>query len=144
VAVNQQPALRRALVTSKPGESPGDEQVEGQVRKGKLGGQAESKSVGRGEKSKGRAKKSKSEMKRRDAERHQLERMCSLFKAPKRGWTRKEALSLGEINFLIDGSDGSLTDLVPGILLRLYGPEAFPPGFVVVRPAAPGCRLTVD
>ena len=144
MAVNHQPTLRRAQVTSKPGQSLGGEQAEGQARKGKSGRRAgkgrlegrggKSESEGRAKKS---AKKSETEKLRRDTERIHLERMCSLFKAPKNGWTRTEALSLGETNFLIDESDESLTNFVSVVLFRLYGPEAFAPGFVVVRPAAP-------
>ena len=96
---------------------------------------------GKESESEGRAKKSaktKREKLRRDTERIHLERMCSLFKAPTNGWTRIEALSLGETNLLIDESDESLTDFVSVVLFRLYGPEAFAPGFVVVRPTAPG------
>ena len=99
VAVNQRPALRRSLFKSGPGQSLGDEQTEGQVGKGKSGGQGEKSGLeGRREKSKseGRTRKSKTEMVRRGAERHELERMCSLFRARGKGWTRKEVLSLGE------------------------------------------------
>ena len=140
MAVNQQPALRRVLVTPEPGQGPGEEQAKRHARKGKSADQVgKSKPEGRSEeiKSKERANKRESEMVRRGAERHELERMCSLFKAPRNGWTRKEALSLGEINFLIDGIDEPFTNFVPVVLFRLYGPEAFPPGFVVVRSTAP-------
>ena len=141
MAVNQQPTLRRALFTSRVGQGPGDEQAEGQVETGKSGNLAgKNKSEGRSKEtdSKGRDRKRESEMVRRGAERHELERMCALFKAPGKGWTRREALSLGEINFLIDGNNESLTNFVPVVLFRLYGPEAFPPGFVVVRPTTLG------
>ena len=95
MAVNQGPSLRRLVVTSEPKQSAGDEQAERRTRKGKS------------------AKKSQSEAVRRDAERCQLQRMCLLFKAPRNGWTRKEVLSLGEIAFLIDEHDESLTKIYP-------------------------------
>ena len=140
MAVNQQPALRGVLVTSEPRQGPRDEQAEGRFRKGKSRdqtGKSEPEGRSKETKSKERANKRESEMVRRGAERHELERMCSLFKAPRNGWTRKEALSLGEINFLIDGIDEPFTNFDPVVLFRLYGPEAFPPGFVVVRSTAP-------
>ena len=120
------------MITSEPKQRADDEQTERQARKGK--------SVERAGKikSEGRAKKCKSEAVRRDAERHQLERMCLLFNAPKSGWTRREVLSLGKITFLIDGRDELLTNLIPVVLFRLYGSEAFQPGFIKVRSAAPG------
>ena len=96
------------------------------------------KSVERTEKIKSetKAKKSESEAVRRDAERYHLERMCLLFRAPAKGWTRKEVLSLGKITFHIDGRDESLTNFFPVVLFRLYGSEAFQPGFVQVHPTA--------
>jgi len=132
VAVNQRPSLRRLVVTSQPKQRMGDDQTEGQTRKGK--------SVERTRKVKPetQAKKTKSEAVRRDAERYHLERMCLLFRAPAKGWTRREVLSFGKITFLIDGRDGLLTNIIPAVLFRIYGAEAFQPGFVEVRPTAPG------
>jgi len=150
VAVNHQPTLRRALFLSKPGQSSGDEQAEGQARKGKSGRRAGKSGLewrGKQSESEGRAKKSaKSEREklRRDTEWIHLERMCSLFKAPTNGWTRTEALSLGETNLLIDWSDESLTDFVSVVLFRLYGPEAFAPGSSWSVPLHRRCKYTVD
>ena len=104
MAVNQGPSLRRLVVTSGSKQRADDEQAERQSRKGK--------SVERAGKAKS-AKKSQSEAVRRDAERCQLQRMCLLFKAPRNGWTRKEVLGLGEIAFLIDECDESLTEFYP-------------------------------
>lgn len=105
-------------------------------KRGKAGEQ------GKGEaeegKSEKRAKKSKAERAKRDEERVHLERMCSLFKAPRKGWTKREVLSLGEKIFLIDGRDESLTNFVPVVLFRLYGPDAFPRDFIKVRPTTSG------
>jgi len=89
VAVNQGPSLRRVAVASKPKQGAGNEQVELQTRKGKSAERAKTKSEARD-------KKRKSEAVRRDAERCQPERVCLLSKAPRTGWTRKEALSLGK------------------------------------------------
>ena len=132
MAVNQGPSLRRLVVTSRPKQRAGGEQTEGQARKGK--------SVARTGKTKPetQAKKSESEAVRRDAERYQLERMCLLFRSPAKGWTRKEVLSLGKITFLIDGRDELLTNFIPVVLFRLYGSEAFQPGFIQVRPTVTG------
>ena len=123
MAVNQLPALRRMAATSKPKQRKAGKRAEGQGEK---------------RTTEGRAKKSEAEILRRGGERQHLERMCSLFKAPEKGWTKKQALSLGEIIFLIDGCDGSLTDFVPVTLFGLYGPEAFPLGFVKVRSTTSG------
>ena len=121
MAVNQEPALRRTAVAPEPRQRTG-ELGEGLAEKGK---------------SEGRARKSKTERARRDVERHHMERICSLFRAHGKGWMKKEVLSLGEIIFLIDGCDESLTNFVPVVLFRLYGPGVFPPNFVEVRPAVP-------
>ena len=120
------------MVASESKQRTGGEQAERRTRKGK--------SVDRAGKTKSeaRAKKSESEAARRDAERRQLERMCLLFKAPRNGWTRKEVLSLGKITFLNNERDKSLTNLIPALLFRLYGSEAFQPGLIEVRPTAPG------
>ena len=132
-AVNDRPALRRLTVTSEPKKRKAGKQVEARTEEEK------SKERVKKEKSEARAaKKSLSEAVRRDAERVHLERMSALFQAPKHGWTRKEALCLGEINFLIDGCDESLTNFAPVALYRLYGPDAFPRDFVKVRPATSG------
>jgi len=50
-------------------------------------------------------KKNGSEKARRNSERHHLERISRLFKAPRQLWSKKEVLILGEIIFLIDGCD---------------------------------------
>jgi len=129
------------VVASEPKQRAGGEQAERRARKGKSVDRAtKGKSVDRAGKtrSEARAKKTESEAARRDAERCQLERMCLLFKAPSNGWTRKEVLSLGKIIFLNNGRDGSLTNLIPAALFRLYGSDAFQPGFIEVRPTAPG------
>ena len=120
------------MVTSGPKQKAGSEQTEGRARKGK--------SVERTGKIKSetQVKKSQSEAVRREAERCHLERMCLLFKAPAKGWTRKEVLSLGKITFFIDGYDELLTTFIPVVLFRLYGSEAFQPGFVQVRTTATG------
>ena len=131
MAVNQGPSLRRVAVASEPKQRAGDKQVELQTRKGKSAERAKTKSEARD-------KKRKSEAVRRDAERCQLERMCLLFRAPRNGWTRKEVLSLGKITFLTDGRDESLTSLIPAVLFRIYGSEAFQPGLIEVHPTAPG------
>jgi len=150
VAVNSKPSLRKTPGRSKPVQEVGDEQEEGQAEpkakgKGKARAEGIARHKGKGRakeedqaKEDGRAKKSKSEALRRNAEQFHLERVCLLFSAPQNGWTKKEALSLGELIFLIDGWDQSLTDLVPAVLLLFYGPSVFPPGFIQVRPTAPG------
>ena len=79
--MNQQPALRKAPGTSKLGQRTG-------------GGRTEKV-----------AKKNESEKVRRDGERHHLERISRLFKAPQQAWSKKDVLSLGKLIFLIDGRD---------------------------------------
>jgi len=150
VAVNQRPSLRKTPGRSKPVQEAGGEQEEGPAEpkakgkgKARAEGIAQHKGKGRAReegqaKEEGRAKKSKLEALRRDTERFHLERVCLLFSAPQNGWTKKEALSLGELIFLIDGCDQSLTDFVPAVLFLFYGPSVFPPGFIQVRPTAPG------
>ena len=78
-------------------------------------------------------KKSAAEKGRRDRERHHLERISRLFKAPEQHWAKKDVLGLGKIIFLIDGRGQSLTKFVPAVIFLLYGSEAFPPSCVEVR-----------
>ena len=79
--MNQRPALRQSANTSKPGQRM---DVKGKERQ---------------------VKKNKSEKARRDCERHYLDRISRLFKAPQQQpqWAKKDVLSLGETIFLIDG-----------------------------------------
>ena len=83
------------------------------------------------------AKKNGLEKGRRDRERHHLERTSRLFRAPERYWSEKEVLSLGEINFLIDGPNQLLTKSVPAVSFLLYA-ETFPHDFVDVPPTTAG------
>ena len=99
MAVNQQPSLRRWVSMVKPKqETDGDgEEEEGQVE-----AKAEEEAEGNGKgKGKGRAEKEgrakKRERLRRNTECFHLERICFLFGAPRKGWTRKDALGLGEL-----------------------------------------------
>ena len=107
--VNQQPTLRQSAGSSKPGRETGREKKE--------------KSVKKNGKEKGR----------RDTERHHLERISRLFRATGQRWSKKDVLSLGKKNFLIDGCEQTLTKSVPAALFLLYGSEAFPRDFVEVR-----------
>jgi len=91
-----------------------------------------------GEQAGKRTKKNGSEKARRGSERHHLERISRLFKAPQQLWSKKDVLSLGESMFLIDGRNLLLTKFVPAVLFRLYGAEAFPRDFIEVRPISSG------
>ena len=84
-------------------------------------------------------KKNEAEKERRSGERYHIARMSRLFRVPvsRQPWSKKDVLSLGKIIFLIDGSEYSLTKSVPVALFLLYGPAAFPRGFVEVFPIAP-------
>ena len=76
-AVNPQPALLQASSASKAGTKGRDKRSERQERRNQM------------------------EKNRRERERHQLERITRLFKVASSGkpWSRKNALSLGEILF---------------------------------------------
>ena len=85
-------------------------------------------------------KKNGTEKARRNSERHHLDRISRLFKAPQQRpqWSKKEVLILGESIFLIDGRNRLLTKFAPAVLFLLYGPDLFPRDFVEVRPNVPG------
>ena len=71
--VNQQPALRHSVIAPE--------------------------AVGKtnGKQTERRRKRNELEKGRRDRERHQVERISRLFKASERAWSKKDALTLGEI-----------------------------------------------
>ena len=107
MAVNQDPSLRRSPGTSKQGTDDGEEEgqadeeaeeeaeaEEEEEAEGKGKGRANGKGKGRAKKE-GRAKKG--ERLRRNTECDHLERICFLFGAPRKGWTKKDALGLGEL-----------------------------------------------
>lgn len=79
-------------------------------------------------------KRSQAEQRRRENERHHLERISRLFKAPK-PWLKREVLSLGEMIFHVFWGDRSLTKRIPAVVFLLYGSAPFPQDFVDVRPA---------
>lgn len=83
-----------------------------------------------------RVKKNGTEKARRDSERHHLDRISRLFKAPQQRpqWSKKEVLILGESILLIDGGNRLLTKFAPAVLFLFYGPDAFPHDFVEARP----------
>ena len=89
-----------------------------------------------GKQSERRAKRSKTEKERRDRERCQLERMSRLFKVSPnlKVWSRKDVLSLGKMISRVLGGDRLLTKLDSAVLFLLYGPTAFPRGFIEIRP----------
>ena len=76
--VNPGLALRQTTNASKPGRKTSERQKEKQVEK------------------------NGSEKGRRDRERYHIERIGRLFRAPQQLWSKKDVLSLGKINFLID------------------------------------------
>ena len=81
-------------------------------------------------------KRNKGERERRERERHQLERISRLFKVASQSklWSRKDVLSLGEIMSCVLGCDRrSLTKFDSAVVFLLYGPAAFPQGFIEVR-----------
>lgn len=77
-------------------------------------------------------KRSETEKARRLNGRYHVQRMSLLFKSG-RTWSKKDLLSLGEIIFRIDGWDRLLTEFTPAVIFLLYGPTAFPQGFVQVH-----------
>jgi len=101
MAVNQEPSLRRSPGTSKPKQGTDGEEEEGQAdeeaEEEAEEEEAEGKGKGKGRAKEGRAKKCKWEKLRRNTECDHLERICFLFGAPRKGWTRKDALGLGEL-----------------------------------------------
>lgn len=82
-------------------------------------------------------KRNQSEKARRGTERSHIERISRLFRAPGRIWSKKDALGLGEMIFLVDECDWLLTKCVPAVLFLLYGHAAFPRGVVEVLPNPP-------
>ncbi|KAF9644275.1 hypothetical protein BDM02DRAFT_996226 [Thelephora ganbajun] len=66
------------------------------------------------EKAEQQLKKNGSEKARRDDERHHVKRISRLFEASKKPWSKRDALGLA-------------------VIFLLYGPTAFPTGFVEVR-----------
>jgi len=141
MAVNQEPSLRRSLGTSKQrtdGEEEG--QVEEQVEEEAEGEEATGKGKGRATKE-GRAKKSKSEALRRNAECYHLESICFLFKASRKGWTRKDALSLGEpISLSMDATSHLPISSQPFCSSSTAPPHS-PPVSLSFTPPHRGCRL---
>ena len=76
---------------------------------------------------------------RRGDERRHVARISRLFRASNEmTWSRKDIFSLGELLFRIDRWDGCSPNPFTAALFLLYGPTAFPPGFVKVRNTVPG------
>jgi hypothetical protein len=83
-------------------------------------------------------RKSEAEKERRGDERDPIDRISRLFRAPPKLWTKKDVLCLGKTIFYAGGWNWLLTNFISGTLFLMYGPEAFPQGFVRVRHAAAG------
>lgn len=83
-------------------------------------------------------KKNGFEKGRRDRERHHLERISRLFRAPQQDWTKKDLLSLGKIIFPNGQATGYLRKFVLAVTFLLYGSGAFSHSFVEVRPHCVG------
>ena len=85
----------------------------------------------------GKRKRSESEKARRISGRYHVQRMSLLFRSEKT-WSKKDLFGFGEIICCIDGWDRLLTEFIPAVLFLLYGPTAFPKGFVQVRDTPTG------